>query len=382
MAADKANDYANLDGPRQISSAQKPKKRNKRREKRKRDARLVEQAEYIKPEARKSYRELAEQLLPVTSFAGAFTLNAYFNITCPESLSGVCLHTSAILFLICPLGLILIRLLLDYYPTQKSDDARPENDTNGGKENEEITIIVAIVLFQLEMIALVLAFAFLLLSLALYLRASDTRFVGICGIVIVAFMVSLCLIFGFLGPLFFLYELYSRIIGIDEIWEMITTTLTKYWMKFVTNTGNRYDEEMGPVSSTEQPGRRASASPTGNANGEVVESTGTSERADEGNTEHTGRRASASPTGNANGEVVVWTGTSERADGGSNEQQAAAEIYLAASGKLSLKRLLLRIAPCLLLAEFFVIYTFIILAITEMSFAPSNCEALFNVSSV
>jgi hypothetical protein len=69
-----------------------------------------------------AYRELVTTLLPVTTFAGAFTLNAYFTIKCPLSLTATCLHASSILFLICPLGLILIQLLLGDYTTNETDD--------------------------------------------------------------------------------------------------------------------------------------------------------------------------------------------------------------------------------------------------------------------
>lgn len=65
---------------------------------------------------RKACLSLANILLVITTFAGAFTLNAYFNISCPDSLAATFLHASSMLFLSAPFGLFIIYLLLFSFP--------------------------------------------------------------------------------------------------------------------------------------------------------------------------------------------------------------------------------------------------------------------------
>jgi hypothetical protein len=59
---------------------------------------------------------VADIVLPISTFAGTFTLNAFFNIRCPFSLTATCLYSSSILFLSAPLGLLLIDLVVSALP--------------------------------------------------------------------------------------------------------------------------------------------------------------------------------------------------------------------------------------------------------------------------
>lgn len=116
---------------------------------------------------------LANVLLVITTFAGAFTLNAYFNITCPDSLAATLLHASSMLFLSAPFGLLIIHLLLFSFP-----------------DNAKVPFALFFCIYlQFLITGLALATAVLYLSLAFYYY-SNTRLVGIGGIAMIGVMVT------------------------------------------------------------------------------------------------------------------------------------------------------------------------------------------------
>jgi hypothetical protein len=144
-----------------------------------------EREEELKKRDKEVFLGLATTLSAISTFAGAFTLSAYFNIKCPFSLTAVYLHSSSLLFLSVPLGLLLVHLLLSALP---KDENIPEG-------------LLYAVMLQFQAASLMLALAILYISLAFYFYndPSNPHYIGIGGIILVASVINVPLLYGIMG---------------------------------------------------------------------------------------------------------------------------------------------------------------------------------------
>lgn len=95
-------------------------------------------------------------------------------ISCPDSLAATFLHASSMLFLSAPFGLFIIHLMLFSFP-----------------EDEKVPYALFLsILLQFGITGLALATAILYVSLAFFYYSSNTRLLGIGGIIMMGVMVT------------------------------------------------------------------------------------------------------------------------------------------------------------------------------------------------